>query len=65
MLTLDLPSQVYLIVTVATGSGQIPMIAIIMIAAVYGLQAIIFLLKRQWQFIGWLIIYLVSPARLV
>jgi chitin synthase len=54
--------QVYLIVTVATGSGQIPMIAIIMIAAVYGLQAIIFLLKRQWQFIGWLIIYLVSPA---
>ncbi|KWU45750.1 hypothetical protein RHOSPDRAFT_16072 [Rhodotorula sp. JG-1b] len=51
---------VYLIVTVATGSGQIPMIAIIMIAAVYGLQAIIFLLKRQWQFIGWLIIYLIA-----
>ena len=61
-LTLLFPLQVYLIVTVATGSGQIPMIAIIMIAAVYGLQAIIFLLKRQWQFIGWLIIYLVSPA---
>ncbi|GAA5979187.1 hypothetical protein JCM10908_002832 [Rhodotorula pacifica] len=51
---------VYLIVTVATGSGQIPMIAIIMIAAVYGLQAIIFLLKREWQFIGWLVIYLLA-----
>ncbi|GAA5984815.1 hypothetical protein JCM5350_004246 [Sporobolomyces pararoseus] len=51
---------VYLIVTVATGSGQIPVIALIMIAAVYGLQAIIFLLKRQWQFIGWLIIYIIA-----
>ncbi|BGP37180.1 hypothetical protein JCM10450v2_001087 [Rhodotorula kratochvilovae] len=51
---------VYLIVTVATGSGAIPVIAIVMIAAVYGLQAIIFLLKRQWQFIGWLIIYLIA-----
>ncbi|GAA6030105.1 hypothetical protein JCM8097_009260 [Rhodosporidiobolus ruineniae] len=52
--------MIYLIVTVATGSGQIPIIAIIMIAAVYGLQAIIFLLKRQWQFVGWLIIYLLA-----
>ncbi|GAA6000854.1 hypothetical protein JCM10207_004691 [Rhodosporidiobolus poonsookiae] len=51
---------IYLIVTVATGTGQIPMIALIMIGAVYGLQAIIFLLKRQWQFIGWLIIYLLA-----
>ncbi|GAA5901944.1 uncharacterized protein JCM6883_000446 [Sporobolomyces salmoneus] len=51
---------VYLIVTVATGSGQIPVIALIMIGAVYGLQAIIFLLKRQCQFIGWLIIYILA-----
>ncbi|GAA5831323.1 hypothetical protein JCM11251_007835 [Rhodosporidiobolus azoricus] len=51
---------IYLIVTVATAQGQIPTIALIMIAAVYGLQAIIFLLKRQWQFIGWLIIYLLA-----
>ncbi|GAA5850842.1 hypothetical protein JCM8547_009103 [Rhodosporidiobolus lusitaniae] len=51
---------IYLIVTVATGSGAIPTIALVMIAAVYGLQAIIFLLKRQWQFIGWLIIYLLA-----
>ena len=49
--------MVYLIVTVATGNGPIPIIAIVMIAAVYGLQAIIFLLKRQWQYIGWMVIY--------
>ena len=49
--------MVYLIVTVATGNGPIPIIAIVMIGAVYGLQAIIFLLKRQWQYIGWMVIY--------
>ena len=52
--------MVYLIVTVATGNGPIPIIAIAMIGAVYGLQAIIFLLKRQWQYIGWMIIYLIA-----
>ena len=31
-----------------------------MIAAVYGLQAIIFLVKRQWQHIGWMIIYIMA-----
>ena len=29
-----------------------------MLASVYGLQAVIFILKRQWQHIGWMIIYL-------
>ncbi|KAJ9479525.1 putative Chitin synthase 3 (putative) [Pseudozyma hubeiensis] len=51
---------VYLIVTVATKSAAIPYISIAMIAAVYGLQAILFLLKRQWQYIGWLIIYILA-----
>jgi chitin synthase len=50
---------VYLIVSVANG-GQFPLISIIMIAAVYGLQAIIFLIKRQWQHIGWMIIYILA-----
>jgi chitin synthase len=31
-----------------------------MIAAVYGLQALIFILKRQWQHIGWMIIYMIA-----
>ena len=50
----------YLIYKVASGTGQFPLISIIMIAAVYGLQAIIFLIKRQWQHIGWMIIYIIA-----
>ncbi|KAL9638731.1 MAG: hypothetical protein Q9164_001367 [Protoblastenia rupestris] len=50
----------YLIYRVATRSGQFPLISIVMIAAVYGLQAIIFIIKRQWQHIGWMIIYLLA-----
>ena len=51
---------VYLIVTIVAGTGPLPIIAIAMIAAVYGLQAIIFLLKMQWQYIGWMIIYMIA-----
>lgn len=50
----------YLIYRVATHSGQFPLISIVMIAAVYGLQALIFIIKRQWQHVGWMIIYLIA-----
>ena len=50
----------YLIYTVASGTGQFPLVSIIMIAAVYGLQAIIFIIKRQWQHVGWMIIYIMA-----
>jgi chitin synthase len=50
----------YLIYRVATKSGQFPLISIVMIAAVYGLQAVIFIIKRQWQHIGWMIIYIIA-----
>lgn len=50
----------YLIYLLATHTGPIPTISLIMIAAVYGLQALIFILKRQWQHIGWMIIYLLA-----
>lgn len=62
--TLILPATTiyigYLIYRVATNQGQFPIITIIMIAAVYGLQALIFLLKRQWQHIGWMVIYILA-----
>lgn len=51
---------VYLIVNVATGKGQFPLISIIMLAGVYGLQALIFIIKRQWQHVGWMIIYILA-----
>jgi chitin synthase len=50
----------YLIYRVATHTGQFPLISIIMIAAVYGLQAIVFIVKRQWQHIGWMLIYILA-----
>jgi chitin synthase len=50
----------YLIYAVATKTGQFPLISIVMIAAVYGLQALIFILKRQWQHVGWMIIYIIA-----
>ncbi|CCO27485.1 chitin synthase [Rhizoctonia solani AG-1 IB] len=51
---------VYLIVITATGSGPIPYITLVMLAATYGLQAIIFLLKREFMLIGWMIIYILA-----
>jgi chitin synthase len=35
-------------------------ISLIMLAVVYGLQAIIFLLKRRWEHIGWMILYILG-----
>ena len=48
----------YLIYRVSSGTGQFPLISIVMLAAVYGLQAVIFIVKRQWQHIGWMVIYI-------
>jgi len=50
----------YLLYTVGSHSGQFPLISLIMLAAVYGLQAIIFIIKRQWQHVGWMIIYIIA-----
>ncbi|KAF9974787.1 hypothetical protein BGZ73_001721 [Actinomortierella ambigua] len=62
--TLILPASfgylVYLIVVVATGNSPLPLVALIMLAAVYGLQALIFILKGAWQHIGWMIIYILA-----
>jgi chitin synthase len=62
--TLILPATcgylIYLIYNVAAQKGQFPLISIILLAAVYGLQALIFILKRQWQHIGWMIIYIIA-----
>ncbi|KZT06449.1 glycosyltransferase family 2 protein [Laetiporus sulphureus 93-53] len=62
--TLILPATViyllYLIIDVSLGKSEFPLISIIMIASVYGLQAIIFLLKREFMLIGWMVVYLLS-----
>ncbi|KAG1429238.1 hypothetical protein G6F58_000136 [Rhizopus delemar] len=60
--TVTLPSSViyliYLVYEVVSGSGPIPTIALGTLAAAYGLQSLIFIFKRQWQHIGWMIIYI-------
>lgn len=50
----------YLIVMVSTAKSPFPYISLAMLGAVYGLQMLIFLLKRQWQYLGWLVIYLIA-----
>ncbi|EEY14701.1 chitin synthase [Verticillium alfalfae VaMs.102] len=47
---------VYLIVMVIRSPDVVPVTAFILIAAVFGLQAIIFILRRKWEMIGWMII---------
>ncbi|KAI9807642.1 MAG: hypothetical protein M1825_005583 [Sarcosagium campestre] len=50
----------YLIYLVSTHSSVIPLTAFILLGAIYGLQAIIFILKRKWEMIGWMIIYILA-----
>ncbi|KAI5116392.1 hypothetical protein M0805_005329 [Coniferiporia weirii] len=51
---------VYLIVTVASGQAALPTLSLIMIAVVYGLQALIFIIKREFMLVGWMVVYLIS-----
>ncbi|CCX06546.1 Similar to Chitin synthase 8; acc. no. Q4P9K9 [Pyronema omphalodes CBS 100304] len=50
----------YLIYMVATESTLIPLWAFVLLAAVYGLQAIIFIFRRKWEMIGWMILYIIA-----
>ncbi|KAI8808702.1 family 2 glycosyltransferase [Cladochytrium replicatum] len=59
---------VYLIVMVVISqvsqdpspSAFYPLVSIIMIAAIYGSQIIIFIMKAEWAHIGWIVIYLLA-----
>lgn len=51
---------VYLIVLIALNSSVIPLTAFILLGAIYGLQAIIFILRRKWEMVGWMIIYIIA-----
>ena len=54
----------YLIYLVARrGTGATEQLALIMIAAIYGLQALVFILRRKWDMVGWMIFYIIAiPA---
>ncbi|KAF8965794.1 glycosyltransferase family 2 protein [Flammula alnicola] len=54
---------VYLIYLVAGQGKSIPTLSLIMIAAIYGIQALVFILRRKWDMIGWMIFYILAiPA---
>ncbi len=53
----------YLVYLAAGAHAQIPTLSIILIAAVYGIQALVFVLRRKWDMIGWMIFYILAiPA---
>ncbi|PVU87283.1 hypothetical protein BB559_006124 [Furculomyces boomerangus] len=60
--TLTIPTVLvymcYLVFISITKVADVGYISLIIIGAVYGLQAVIFILRREWQHIGWMIIYL-------
>lgn len=40
-----------------TGTEQL---ALIMIGAIYGLQALVFIMRRKWDMVGWMIFYILA-----
>ncbi|KAF2265947.1 hypothetical protein CC78DRAFT_460208 [Lojkania enalia] len=50
----------YLIYLVIKSPDIVPITAFILLGAIYGLQAIIFILRRKWEMIGWMLIYVVA-----
>ncbi|EAU81188.2 chitin synthase 8 [Coprinopsis cinerea okayama7 len=53
----------YLIYLIAGQGKPIPLLSLIMIAAIYGIQALVFILRRKWDMIGWMIFYILAiPA---
>lgn len=51
---------IYLIVRVIKSPDVVPVTAFILLGAIYGLQAIIFIIRRKWEMIGWMIIYILA-----
>jgi chitin synthase len=50
----------YLIYAVVASREQFPLLSLILIGAIYGLQVIIFIAKREWQHIAWMFIYIAA-----
>ncbi|CAO3650550.1 unnamed protein product [Cunninghamella echinulata] len=62
--TLVMPAVVcylgYLIYQLSTSTSQVPLMSILTLAGVYGLQAIIFISRRKWEHVGWMIVYILA-----
>ena len=40
--------------------SPIPLISLVLLGAIYGLQALIFIIKREWQHLGWMVVYILA-----
>ncbi|KAH3956891.1 chitin synthase [Parastagonospora nodorum] len=50
----------YLIYLLIATPDVVPITAFILLGAIYGLQMIIFIVRRKWEMIGWMIIYILA-----
>ncbi|KAH8685418.1 chitin synthase-domain-containing protein [Tricladium varicosporioides] len=51
---------IYLIILIIRNSSAIPVMAFVILGVTYGLQALIFVLHRRWEMIGWMILYVLA-----
>ncbi|THU93370.1 glycosyltransferase family 2 protein [Dendrothele bispora CBS 962.96] len=51
---------VYLVYSVVGEHNPIPTTSLIMLAAIYGLQALVFIMRRKWDMIGWMLFYILA-----
>ncbi|ORX43542.1 hypothetical protein DM01DRAFT_240945, partial [Hesseltinella vesiculosa] len=62
--TLVMPAVVcylgYLVYQLCTSSSQVPLMSILTLGGVYGLQAILFIARRKWEHIGWMVVYILA-----
>ncbi|PVU97197.1 hypothetical protein BB561_000698 [Smittium simulii] len=60
--TIIMPATVgylaYLVYVLITWESQIPIVSICLLSSVYAMQVFLFVIKRQWQHIGWMIVYI-------
>jgi hypothetical protein len=45
----------YLIYLVVHSQSRIPVLSIVMLAAIYGLQALVFIFRMRWDMIAWMV----------
>ena len=50
----------YIVYLLASNSDIVPITSLLLLAAIYGLQAVIFILRRRWEMVGYLIIYILA-----
>jgi chitin synthase len=51
---------VYLVYLVAAQGEQIQTISLVLIIAIYAIQALVFILRRKWDMIGWMFFYILA-----